>query len=59
MSDPGTTYRSREEIQYMRSTNDPILGLKKRCLEGGIAAEEEFKAIDQRVRKRVDAVGLL
>jgi hypothetical protein len=25
MSDPGTTYRSREEIQRMRSTHDPIL----------------------------------
>jgi pyruvate dehydrogenase E1 component alpha subunit len=30
MSDPGTTYRTREEIQHMRSTNDPITGLKQR-----------------------------
>ena len=30
MSDPGTTYRTREEIQRMRSTNDPIAGLKQK-----------------------------
>ncbi|KAI9021310.1 mitochondrial pyruvate dehydrogenase E1 component beta subunit [Hyaloraphidium curvatum] len=54
MSDPGTTYRSREEIQYMRSTNDPIRGLQKRLLEGNIASEEEMKAIEARVRKEVD-----
>lgn len=27
MSDPGTTYRTREEIQHMRSTADPIQGM--------------------------------
>jgi hypothetical protein len=58
MSDPGTTYRSREEIQYMRTSNDPIRGIQKRCLESGIATEEEFKAIDVAVRKQIDAVGL-
>lgn len=44
MSDPGTTYRTREEIQHMRSTNDPITGLKQRILDAGFATETELKA---------------
>ncbi|KAJ5693231.1 Pyruvate dehydrogenase E1 component subunit alpha [Penicillium macrosclerotiorum] len=54
MSDPGTTYRSREEIQRMRSTNDPIAGLKQKMLEWGVTSEEELKAIDKAARANVD-----
>lgn len=54
MSDPGTTYRSREEIQRMRSTNDPIAGLKQKMLEWGVTSEEELKAIDKAARTYVD-----
>lgn len=43
MSDPGTTYRTREEIQHMRSTNDAITGLKQRILDAGFATEAELK----------------
>lgn len=57
MSDPGTTYRSREEIQYMRTSNDPIRGLQKRILDGGIATEQELKAIETKVRAFVEKVG--
>lgn len=55
MSDPGTTYRSREEIQRMRSTNDPIAGLKQKMLEWGVTSEEELKSIDKAARAFVDA----
>lgn len=55
MSDPGTTYRSREEIQRMRSTNDPIAGLKQKMLEWGVTSEEELKGIDKEARAYVDA----
>ncbi|KAJ5317224.1 hypothetical protein PENANT_c045G10232 [Penicillium antarcticum] len=55
MSDPGTTYRSREEIQRMRSTNDPIAGLKKKMLEWGVTSEEDLKALDKEARAKVDA----
>ena len=54
MSDPGTTYRTREEIQHMRSTNDPITGLKQRIIEAGFATENELKAIDKEARAQVD-----
>jgi len=54
MSDPGTTYRTREEIQRMRSTNDPIAGLKLKILEWEVASEEELKAIDRKAREHVD-----
>jgi pyruvate dehydrogenase E1 component alpha subunit len=40
MSDPGTTYRSRDEVQAMRSERDAILGLKKYILEWGATVAE-------------------
>lgn len=43
MSDPGTTYRTREEIQRMRSTQDPIRGLARYIEEWGLASEEDLK----------------
>ena len=43
MSDPGTTYRTREEIQRMRSTQDPIRGLQRYIEDWGLASEEELK----------------
>jgi pyruvate dehydrogenase E1 component alpha subunit len=54
MSDPGTTYRTREEVQNMRSRNDPIAGLKAHLLDFNIATEEEIKAFDKSARKYVD-----
>ena len=54
MSDPGTTYRTREEIQRMRSTNDPIAGLKQHILEWGVATEEELKGLDKEARAHVN-----
>lgn len=55
MSDPGTTYRTREEIQRMRSTNDPIAGLKQKLLDWEVTSEEELKGIDKEARAYVDA----
>ncbi|KAJ2815708.1 alpha subunit of pyruvate dehydrogenase, partial [Coemansia erecta] len=54
MSDPGTTYRTREEIQHMRSTSDPITGYKQRILDNGIATEDDLKAIDKQAKKFID-----
>ncbi|EHL02366.1 putative Pyruvate dehydrogenase E1 component subunit alpha, mitochondrial [Glarea lozoyensis 74030] len=54
MSDPGTTYRTREEIQRMRSTQDPIAGLKLKLLEWNVTTEDELKQIDKDARAAVD-----
>jgi pyruvate dehydrogenase E1 component alpha subunit len=54
MSDPGTTYRSREEIQRMRSTHDPIAGLKQKILDWNVMTEDELKALDKAARAFVD-----
>lgn len=54
MSDPGTTYRTREEIQHMRSTSDPITGYKHRLLETGVVSEADLKAIDKEAKQWID-----
>lgn len=54
MSDPGTTYRTREEIQRMRSTNDPIAGLKQKILDWNVVTEDELKTIDKESRAHVN-----
>ncbi|KAJ9098781.1 hypothetical protein QFC19_006258 [Naganishia cerealis] len=54
MSDPGTTYRTREEIQQMRSTRDAITGIKTYLSEWGIADDAKLKAIDKAAKAEVD-----
>jgi len=54
MSDPGTTYRTREEVQRMRSTQDPIHGLQRYIEEWGLATEAELKQIDKDAKASVD-----
>lgn len=55
MSDPGTTYRTRDEIQKMRSTRDPISGLRTRIINWGIADEAALKKLDKQAKTYVDA----
>jgi len=55
MSDPGTSYRTREEIQDVRQTRDPILGFKEKLVAAGLADADELKQIELEVRKSVDA----
>ncbi|EEB06935.1 pyruvate dehydrogenase e1 component alpha subunit Pda1 [Schizosaccharomyces japonicus yFS275] len=54
MSDPGTTYRTREEIQKVRATKDPIEGLKRQIMEWGVANANELKSLEKKVRAFVD-----
>jgi len=50
MSDPGTSYRKREEVQEVRQKRDPITTFSSKLIEHGIATQEELKAIDDSVR---------
>ena len=54
MSDPAK-YRSKEEVQKMRETHDPIEQVRKRLIDEGHAGEDELKAVDKEVREIVNA----
>jgi pyruvate dehydrogenase E1 component alpha subunit len=49
MSDPAK-YRSKDEVQKMRSEHDPIEQVKQRVIDKKWASEDELKAIDKEVR---------
>merc|ERR1712216_971497 len=53
MSDPGTTYRNREEIAYTRSSKDPLEFVKKCLKESNMMKAEEIKEIEKSLRKHV------
>jgi len=54
MSDPAK-YRSKEEVQKMRTEHDPIEQVRARLLEKKWATEDELKAIDAEIRDRMNA----
>lgn len=43
MSDPGVSYRTREEIQAVRKTKDPLNKLKKLILDNKLATDDEIE----------------
>merc|ERR1711860_180703 len=53
MSDPGTSYRTRDEVQEMRQTRDPILGFKEKIVAAGLVDADELKQMEQEIRKSV------
>jgi len=52
MSDPAK-YRTKEEVNKMRSESDPIDNLKRKLLEEGVADEDALKQIDREVKQIV------
>ncbi|VDK82791.1 unnamed protein product [Litomosoides sigmodontis] len=54
VADPGTSYRTREEVQNVRKTCDPILLLKTRILDANLATKDELKVIESEAKEEVD-----
>jgi pyruvate dehydrogenase E1 component alpha subunit len=55
MSDPGTVYRSRDEVVAARESRDPIDHVRKLLLDHSFVTEKELKEVDKEIKKAVDA----
>eukprot|EP01133_Synstelium_polycarpum_P007446 gene7446-8712_t len=55
MSDPGTSYRTRDEVNEVRAIRDPIEHVRKLILENKCATEDELTAIEDAARTEMDA----
>jgi pyruvate dehydrogenase E1 component alpha subunit len=53
VGDPGTTYRSKEEVEEWKK-RDPIQILREQALASKWAGEKEFETIDGEVRRVID-----
>lgn len=54
MSDPGTSYRTRDEVQEVRQTRDPISSFKDKIINAGLVTADDLKKIDIEIKKEVD-----
>lgn len=54
MSDPGITYRTRDEIKHVRDFRDPIGLVKNMLVENSWATEKELKALEKEIRADVE-----
>jgi pyruvate dehydrogenase E1 component alpha subunit len=50
MSDPGTAYRSRDELKTERA-NDPISSFRDKLIDWGVFTEDQAKSVDRSVRE--------
>lgn len=55
MSDPGTSYRTRDEVQEVRQTRDPITQFKDKVVNAGLLTNDEIKKMDSDIKTEVDA----
>lgn len=53
VGDPGTSYRSKEEIESWKA-RDPIHKLRQQAVDLKLAEERDFEAIDEEVRAIID-----
>ncbi|XP_063622841.1 uncharacterized protein LOC134794916 isoform X3 [Cydia splendana] len=51
MSDPGTSYRTREEVQQVRQSRDPLNHLKDTLTDTQLATDEEIEEINKKAKK--------
>jgi len=55
MSDPGKSYRTKEEVADVRKNRDPIEIARHILLDNGWAQEKELKDFEKEVRRDLDA----
>jgi len=53
MSDPGVTYRTRDEVDKTRAMRDPIEMTKQRLIDAGLATADELKEVERQTRQSV------
>ncbi|PWY68101.1 pyruvate dehydrogenase E1 component subunit alpha [Aspergillus sclerotioniger CBS 115572] len=53
VSDPGTSYRTKDEVQAERA-HDPITNYRERLIDWGVLTKEEAKGMDKEIRSKVD-----
>jgi pyruvate dehydrogenase E1 component alpha subunit len=56
MSDPGSTYRTRDEVTTMRQARDPVERVRKLLLDNEMSTAKELKAIEKKVQDEIEAV---
>lgn len=54
MSDPGTSYRTRDEVAEVRQRRDPITSFKDKLITSNLVTAEECKNIETEARIEVD-----
>eukprot|EP00995_Heteronema_vittatum_P007031 NODE_2167_length_824_cov_175.224516_g1518_i0.p2 GENE.NODE_2167_length_824_cov_175.224516_g1518_i0~~NODE_2167_length_824_cov_175.224516_g1518_i0.p2 ORF type:complete len:168 (+),score=83.08 NODE_2167_length_824_cov_175.224516_g1518_i0:34-504(+) len=55
MSDPGTSYRTRDDVQKVKEERDSLAKLTARLLREKILTEDELKALERATNKATDA----
>lgn len=53
MSDPGITYRNKEEVGEVRRTNDPIQLIKRIMIDNGVMDQEGLTEIETEIKARL------
>jgi pyruvate dehydrogenase E1 component alpha subunit len=55
MSDPGVTYRTKDEVTQYRESKDCISKVKLIILENSVATEAELKSIEREIRDKISS----
>lgn len=54
MSDPGVTYRTRDEVEMIKTSRDCIEKVRRIILDNSLATEKELKEIEKKIRADIE-----
>lgn len=54
MSDPGITYRTRDEVEMIKTSRDCIEKVRSVILDNSVASEKELKEIEKKIRADIE-----